>query len=172
MKILLKWWLFFSVICLSTLGLFLSGLISKINEADITKISFLIGILFILFTLKIGYHIKWFSKRKYFTTDMINKLCNDQEDGWFCAEIFFTLGMIGTVLGFIYMLSTAFANIDVSQVVSMQAAITKMSTGMSTAMYTTASGLICSLLLKLQLYMFQKEIDNASDRCGCEKKTQ
>jgi hypothetical protein len=169
-NLILKWWLFFSVTCLGVVGLFLSDIIYKINDADVTKISFLIGILFIGCSVRIGKHIAWFGKRKHFTQEMFDDLCGKQEDGWFAADMFFTLGMIGTVLGFIYMLSTAFAQINVSQVESLQEALTNMSMGMGTALYTTASGLICSMLLKLQLYFFQKEIDKTSKRCGCETK--
>jgi biopolymer transport protein ExbB/TolQ len=73
-----------------------------------------------------------------------------------------TLGMIGTVAGFIYMLSSSFSEMDPQNVVSMQGVLAKMSCGMSTALYTTAAGLVCSLLLKLQLFNFTHHLDYLS----------
>ena len=74
-----------------------------------------------------------------------------------------TLGMIGTVIGFIYMLSTSFTNIAVNDLSKMAEAIISMGTGMSTALYTTASGLICSFLLKLQLYNLSVIINESKE---------
>jgi biopolymer transport protein ExbB/TolQ len=37
-----------------------------------------------------------------------------------------------------------------------------MGVGMSTALYTTAAGLVCSLLLKLQLFNFTHHLDYLS----------
>ena len=53
-----------------------------------------------------------------------------------------TLGLIGTVAGFLLMLSSAFDNLDVKNVENVQEVITDMSLGMST---------LCVLLL-LVLY--------------------
>ena len=41
-----------------------------------------------------------------------------------------------------------------------------MSCGMSTALYTTAAGLVCSLLLKLQLFNFTHHLDYLSTDPG------
>jgi len=38
----------------------------------------------------------------------------------------------------------------------MQKALMAMATGMGTALYTTAAGLICSLLLHIQLFIYKK----------------
>jgi hypothetical protein len=45
-SILLRWWLFFAVASLGTVALSLSGVIQKVNQADFTKISFLIYAVF------------------------------------------------------------------------------------------------------------------------------
>ena len=75
----------------------------------------------------------------------------DGEVGWFIAESCLALGMVGTVTGFLLMLGTAFANIDVTNAVSLQNALGVMAIGMSTALYTTLIGLVCSLIIKVQL---------------------
>jgi biopolymer transport protein ExbB/TolQ len=70
--------------------------------------------------------------------------------------------MIGTVAGFIYMLSTSFSEMDPQNVISMRGVLAKMGAGMSTALYTTAAGLVCSLLLKLQVFNFTHHLDYLS----------
>ena len=59
--------------------------------------------------------------------------------------------MIGTVIGFLLMLGTAFTNLDVSNSAALQDALASMAVGMSTALYTTLIGLVSSLILKVQL---------------------
>jgi biopolymer transport protein ExbB/TolQ len=66
-----------------------------------------------------------------------------------------SLGLIGTVCGFLMMLYTAFANIDVSSTESLQDALGFMAMGMSTALSTTLVGLISSLHLKTQLVLVE-----------------
>uniref|UniRef100_A0A6M3K3B5 Putative MotA/TolQ/ExbB proton channel family protein n=1 Tax=viral metagenome TaxID=1070528 RepID=A0A6M3K3B5_9ZZZZ len=83
--------------------------------------------------------------------------------GWFVSDLLLTLGMIGTVVGFIYMLSTTFQQLDPSNIASMKGMIGKMGTGMGTALYTTASGLICSMLLRVQLYNMNQCINEVQD---------
>ena len=81
----------------------------------------------------------------------------DVSVGWFVAESCLALGMIGTVTGFLLMLSGAFANIDLANTSTIQNSLTQMALGMSTALYTTLVGLICSLTLKIQLINVENE---------------
>jgi flagellar motor component MotA len=77
---------------------------------------------------------------------------NQQSDvGWFIAEVLLAIGMIGTVTGFLLMLGTAFSNIDITDTATLQNALANMAVGMSTALYTTLIGLICSTIMKVQL---------------------
>ncbi len=146
MKALLRWWLIF---CLSILA---GGIAVYFNlhvdlyHADQTKISFLILIVFILTSFWIGWKTK-----------LTKETVQDISIGWFVAEACLALGMIGTVTGFLLMLSGAFADIDLSNTSTIQSSLTKMALGMSTALYTTLIGLICSLALKIQLVNVEDE---------------
>ena len=66
-----------------------------------------------------------------------------------------TLGLIGTVAGFLLMLSSAFDNLDISNVENVQKVISNMALGMSTALCTTLSGLVGSVLTKIQMVILE-----------------
>jgi flagellar motor component MotA len=74
---------------------------------------------------------------------------------WFSSETMVTLGLIGTVAGFLLMLSSAFDNLDVSNVENVQKVISNMALGMSTALCTTLSGLVGSVLSKIQMVILE-----------------
>ncbi len=161
-SILLRWWLFFAVASLGTVALYLSGVINKVNQADFTKISFLIYAVFAIFTVLTGINTYRLSREDKVTKRHIDIYYKKSDIGWFVSDTLLTLGMIGTVAGFIYMLSSSFSEMDPQNVVSMQGVLAKMGAGMSTALYTTAAGLVCSLLLKLQLFNFTHHLDYLS----------
>ena len=146
MKALLRWWLIF---CLSILAGGVAvyfNLHQDLYDGDQTKLSFLILAIFILTSGWVG----WCTKKSEFQIQNIDV-------GWFVAEACLALGMIGTVTGFLLMLSGAFANIDLANTATIQTALSKMALGMSTALYTTLVGLICSLTLKIQLVNVENE---------------
>jgi len=161
-SILLRWWLFFAVASLGTVALYLSGLIQKVNQADVTKISFLIYAVFAVFTIRAGLDTYHLSRENNVTEHHVSKYYKKSDIGWFVSDTLLTLGMIGTVAGFIYMLDSSFSNMDPQNVISMQGVLAKMGVGMSTALYTTAAGLVCSLLLKLQMYNLTHHLDYLS----------
>ena len=141
----LKWWLLFALAVAGSVLAYITGLFAQVNDADFTKISFLIYGLFIVFSIRCGINTA--------------KIEEDQA-GWFMSDIFVSLGLIGTLIGLIYVFTTSLESVDVSQPQSMKAAISSMMSGMGTALYTTIIGLICSLLLKLQLFNLERGIGN------------
>jgi len=148
-KKLLKWWLIF---CLTLLGfgtLYYFNVHSLLYYADVTKLSFLIIIIFMFTSIWIG--------RKTYDLETTSANCLDDtiDVGWFVAESCLALGMVGTVTGFLYMLGTAFENIDVTNATTLQDALASMARGMSTALYTTLTGLIASLVIKIQLVNYE-----------------
>ena len=83
----------------------------------------------------------------------------NQEIGWFVSDFVLTIGMVGTVSGFLLMLTGAFAGVDLTDEVAMKSVLEKMSKGMSTALYTTLFGLICGSLLKIQYFSLGRATD-------------
>ena len=143
MKALLRWWLIFCLTILAGGIAVYFDIHKELYNADQTKLSFLILTIFVLTSLWIG----WVTKMQDRTVEI----------GWFIAEACLALGMIGTVTGFLLMLNGAFAEIDLSNPTTIQTSLTKMALGMSTALYTTLTGLICSLALKIQLVNVENE---------------
>ena len=143
MKSILKWWLIF---CLTLLGMCTCvyfNIHKDLYAADVTRLSFLIISIFICTSVWIG--------TKTYKVGVQQDYDQKSDVGWFISESCLALGMVGTVTGFLIMLGTAFANVDVTNALTLQQALSDMATGMSTALWTTLVGLVCSLIIKVQL---------------------
>ena len=141
----LKWWLEFSLIVGGTYIIYDEGFLTMAFAADVTKLSYVIISLFFGITILLG-------------IDVITKRVGNGllYVGWFISEILLGLGMLGTVIGFIYMLSGSMGSLDAGDTDTIRDALTVMASGMATALYTTALGLITSLLLKVQLITLEQ----------------
>lgn len=134
---------------------YIHGLLQKIYESDTTKISLLIGCIFFWQSILCGSQL-W-SQGQWNNSIKEGETC--AESGWLWSDIVLSLGMIGTVIGFMMMLG-GFATADFSNVESVQKLITKLSSGMSTSLSTTLVGLISSVLLKLQFFNLDKVVED------------
>ena len=114
MKPLLRWWLFISLTIILTFASYYFGLFSEVWDKDRTKLSFLIMIMFLFTSIHCGKETikvskaleKNIPKNKIKSTDWRG----NQEIGWFISDLVLTIGMIGTVSGFLLMLTGAFAD--------------------------------------------------------------
>ena len=114
------------------------GLYNDIYEYDKSFISFAVLGLFALQSMYVGY--------KTYTLNT-----KGSQFGWFVSDSCLTLGMIGTIVGFLMMLKGGFT-LTTGDASGMQALLARFSIGLGTALYTTLAGLVCSILLKLQLF--------------------
>ena len=147
MNAFLKWWIQIAIIVFAVVMVSDLGWWTFLYEADMTKISFVILSVFIVSSIAVG-----FISLQSTGWDHVERLTNYV---WFSSEAMVTLGMIGTVAGFLIMLNTAFANLDVNNITNVQQAISDMSVGMSTALVTTLVGLVCSTVIKVQLVIYE-----------------
>ncbi len=78
--------------------------------------------------------------------------------GWFVTGLMIKLGLLGTVVGFIMMLSSleGLEQLDISDIKTL---MQQMTQGMGVAMNTTLVGLIGSILLGLQFLMLDRHAD-------------
>jgi lysylphosphatidylglycerol synthetase-like protein (DUF2156 family) len=154
-KLFLRWWLLITLVVLGAIFALLFDIPSKVYENDATKLSFLIVGIFTVMSVRCG--IQTYTKEAYYRSDSefakqkIKQLDTAIEAGWFASDLCLTIGMIGTVIGFIMMLA-GFGAVDAKDASSIQNLMSNMSSGMATALYTTLTGLICSALLKIQCF--------------------
>ena len=153
--ILLRWWLLCCTQFALTTVAYHFGFFHHLYREDTTRIGFFILGILLLTTLWVGK--KTYSLKKNW--EGADEAIKEFSSGWFIAESCLVLGLIGTVTGFILMLVTAFTELDVSNITSVQGALVKMSLGMSTALYTTLVGLISSLAIKIQLVTIERQIE-------------
>ena len=92
-----------------------------------------------------------------------NALGRGHETGWFVADLMIRLGLLGTVIGFIFMLGSV-ADVSSVDIHALQQLLTNMSGGMRIALYTTLTGLGAGMLLGLQYRL----LDQAADRLMAE----
>lgn len=135
-KILL-WWLIFWLTGLFAYLMYDFGLLIQFYTQDMTMLTYLITVLFAATTCSVGY--KCYVGHRDYSIE------------WFVSDIVITLGMIGTIVGFIIMLSGTFDTLKIADANSVRLLIASMSKGLYTALNTTLAGLISSVIIKAQL---------------------
>lgn len=161
----LKWWLFITIIVVGFIFAASQGFVETIWKADSTKLSFLLLIIFLKMSAWCGYKtwtLSRFIDEKKQEKHIVEKIEHLMEVGWFTSDLCLTIGMIGTVVGFIMMLS-GFTTVDTSDIKTVQDLIKTLGVGMSTALYTTLMGLICSAGLKVQYFNLSQAIDKVRE---------
>jgi MotA/TolQ/ExbB proton channel family len=86
-----------------------------------------------------------------------------QEFGWFVADLLLSLGLLGTVIGFILMLGPI-SGLDSTDESALKGALAAMSGGMAVALYTTLAGLVGGMLLKVQGFMLDGAVQELVGR--------
>ena len=137
-KSFMIWWLL-TVIQLITFGIAVIyfDAYNYLMGADATKLSFVIIAIWGITTFNIGWN-SFYNKHEYGLA-------------WFSAETCMSIGMVGTLIGFILMLSNSLGEIDPSNIQAMKIVIGDMAKGMSTALITTLAGLVSNILIKIQV---------------------
>lgn len=122
------------------------GFWHMMDAKDETKISWAIVIITAVASASIGYY----SYKRSFSKQAMSVL-------WYISDAMITLGMIGTVAGFLIMMDGGFADIDATDPASIQGTIKVLGAGMGTILITTLIGLMASVLLKLELVVTEHE---------------
>ena len=141
MKHFLYWWLIVCAVGTLSYITHSMGWLVPVYTNDLTYITFLITVVTMLTTLSLGY------KFKVPDADTV-----DVE--WFVSDVVLTLGMLGTIIGFMIMLQGTFSSIEFNDAHSIRLALSSMSQGLFTALNTTLLGLVSSIILKVQLIVY------------------
>jgi len=122
-------------------------------EGDKSRLSWLIIDIWTLMTARWLYLLRWVQSQgdsqerpSEAREAMMARWLNH---GWFAADSVLKIGLLGTIIGFILMLSpiASLASFDAA---SLQAALAQMSGGMAVALYTTLTGLVVNIVLRFQ----------------------
>ena len=183
------WLLITGVILFGAYLLWDFGLFRQLVKQDITYLSTIILILFVLITLHLGIAawklsqqirsandlkddinetdirqsswasehlrlLRWqreqaSSEAESLLARLVEKIHRGHSNGWFFSDILMRLGLIGTVIGFVLMLSTVYQLKD-NDIQALQQLLGTMGSGMQVALYTTLSGLGCAMLVSIQ----------------------
>lgn len=129
------------------------GLMGVVLEGDKSRLSWLIIAIWVGMSLRWLYLLRW-AQNQSDTHEapgdareaMMARWLNH---GWFAADSVLKIGLLGTIIGFILMLSPI-ASLASYDAASLQTALGQMSGGMAVALYTTLTGLIVNIVLRFQ----------------------
>ena len=126
--------------------------ISTVIKHDLSYISIVIMSLYIVVSGYVG--------RLCYLADKATKgkdreaILKRMDIGWFAGEHFFSLGLLGTLIGLTIATSTSLTTeAQISDIVA------GLKVGLNTAFYTTICGIVFSLPLQVQLMILKQELD-------------
>ena len=129
------------------------GLMGILLEGDKSRLSWLIIAIWTLMTARWLYLLRWVQSQgdsqEHPSEAREAMMARWLNHGWFAADSVLKIGLLGTIIGFILMLSpiASLASFDAA---SLQAALGQMSGGMAVALYTTLTGLVVNIVLRFQ----------------------
>lgn len=142
-------WVVFSCVLAAIIYLgFTTNVLQRMYEADATRLSTVIVVLYIISHL--------------FVYRFITTGCKYLEDKlWFTSQLFMSLGMIGTVIGFILLFDDSFTDINLEDTQQLVLVIEDITVGIGTALVTTLAGLVCGALLQGELvFLHNHDLDD------------
>ena len=153
-----KWFLLNAVMVTAIFFAEQKGLISAMIQADLSHISILIMFLYVSVSALVG--------RLCYLSDKISKdnsvkkkkeldyLTKRSDVGWFAAEHFFSLGLLGTIIGLVISTEGSLdSSLPTAQIVA------GLKEGLNTAFYTTVCGIVVSLPLQVQLLILKFKLE-------------
>ena len=152
-----KWFLVNGVFLTALFFAETKGGISLMIKNDVSYLTIVIMTLYVAVSMLVGRLCYLADKAGGDTIGEIDtrgRLLRRADVGWFAAEHFFSLGLLGTVFGLCVATSTSLnEGTEVSDIVA------GLKTGLNTAFYTTICGIIFSLPLQAQLMILKFELE-------------
>jgi hypothetical protein len=152
--IFFRWWILVSAVLIGAFLSSLWGLPALVWGFDQTMLGAVCVAIFAVITVFVGW-LSWTA-----TSARIQQhapLC------WFTSELVLGIGMLGTLIGFMIMISGLFVpGADFGSAAHLQVTLANMAAGFATAAVTTIVGLTCSLLIKLQLINLEYALEQHS----------
>ena len=152
MTTFVKWFLFNAVVFTMLFFFEQKGAISSIVTNDLSHISILIMVLYVFVSAYVG-RLCYLADKAETGRDR-DDLFKRMDVGWFAAEHFFSLGLLGTVLGL-----TIATQTSLNDTVTVSEIVAGLKVGLNTAFYTTICGIVFSIPLQIQLMILKYELD-------------
>jgi hypothetical protein len=154
-----KWFLLNAVMLTGIFFAETKGAISMIIENDLSHISILIMLLYVVVSAFVGRLCYLSDKMSKGSTEKRareeNYLAKRADLGWFAAEHFFSLGLLGTIVGLVFATQGSLdSSLPTSEIVG------GLKEGLNTAFYTTVCGIVFSLPLQLQLMILKFKLED------------
>tara|TARA_R100000152_G_C6776435_1_gene205557 strand:+ start:956 stop:1450 length:495 start_codon:yes stop_codon:yes gene_type:complete len=150
-----KWFLLNAVVFTALFFAEQKGAITLMIKNDVSHITILIMGLYVLVSGYVGRLCyladKINPKRK---KEAIDHLFKRADLGWFAAEHFFSLGLLGTIFGLCVATTT-----NLTEAAPVAQVVAGLKEGLNTAFYTTICGIIFSLPLQVQLVILKFKLE-------------
>lgn len=134
---------------------FKTGIVEKIWYTDVTMLTSVIIAMFVASNILLGY-----VAYNYNTHKLKSRLIRATDTVWFTSEILMALGMLGTVIGLIAMLGANVVGNSLQNMNGVQSLLANMWQHMGLALYTNAVGIVCSIILKVQVHFIAGDMDD------------
>lgn len=146
----IKLWAIFCVTVFAILVAQYFGVFSLIWATDITKLSFVMITLLLIIML-------------YLVVEVWRGKIPDLKPFWYLSENFLNMGLIATVIGMIYVFTSAnIGALDMSNPEMVKIVMLSMAVGVGTKLWATLIGLVCAGILKPYLVLIEKFQDEES----------
>lgn len=152
-----KWFLLNAVVITGVLLAETKGAISLMIDNDSSYLTILIMALYVAVSIFVGrlcYLSDKLNPDKPKDEEERNRLLKKSDAGWFASEHFFSLGLLGTIIG-LCMATTTSLNADAP----LKEIIAGLKVGLNTAFYTTICGIVFSLPLQIQLMILKSKLE-------------
>jgi len=154
MTTFVKWFLVNAVILTAVLLVEEKGIISTIIKNDLSHIALFIMGLYVCVSAFVGKLCYQADQIKEDFEAKKNKLLKRADIGWFAAEHFFSLGLLGTIIGLVIATEGGLdSSLPTSEIVA------GLKEGLNTAFYTTVCGIVFSLPLQVQLMILKFKLE-------------
>ena len=157
MTTFIKWFLLNAVFLTTAVLAETQGAISTMVKNDVSHLTIVIMILYVVVSGLVGKlcYLADKTSNNIGGTEDRARLLRRSDVGWFAAEHFFSLGLLGTVFGLCLATSTNFSGeASVGEIVA------GLKVGLHTAFYTTICGIVFSLPLQVQLMILKFKLED------------
>lgn len=159
----LKWWFIFCISLAAVIFSAVSGLFTWLWNIDVTKLSFVcIGLYFIIspFIGFLTHKLGWYEKNRPFLLPALKiNIARYIEGLEFTSEMMMRMAIMGTALGYFFMLSP----FSGTSTLLTTAVIAQAAHGLGTIMLVTFVGILCSSGIVLQLICLKFELNDLEE---------